>query len=47
MGLFDNIGAPLAQNTQQSSGNKTVDVVFAKLPDNFAVEASKSTPFNT
>ena len=52
MGLFDNIGSPAPQNTQQSSGNKTVDVVFTKLPDNFAEftalpQAAMDDPFKT
>ena len=52
MGLFDNIGSPAPQNVQQSSGNKTVDVVFTKLPDNFSEftalpQAAMDDPFKT
>ena len=52
MGLFDNIGAPPQQSAPQTSGNRTVDVVFAKLPDNFAgftalPQAAMANPFDT
>jgi len=51
MGLFDNIGKPAAQPAQQG-GNRSVDVVFGKLPDTFEEftslpQASLSTPYDT
>lgn len=50
MGLFDNIGKASAPET--SSGCKTVDVVFTKLPDTYEEfvqlpQAQLSTPFDT
>ena len=53
MGLFDNIGAPPQQNgTPQPSGNRTKDIVFARLPENFAEftqlpQAALTDPFDT
>ena len=53
MGLFDNIGTPPSPAAApQQSGNRTVDVTFAKLPDNFAEfaalpQAQLTTPFDT
>ena len=53
MGLFDNIGTPPSPAAApQQSGNRTVDVTFAKLPDNFAEfaelpQAQLATPFDT
>ncbi|MBQ8964973.1 hypothetical protein [Ruminococcus sp.] len=51
MGLFDNIGTPPAP-APKPSGNKSVDVTFAKLPDNFAEftalpQAKLANPFDT
>ncbi len=51
MGLFDNIGKPAAQS-QQTGGNRSVDVVFTTLPDTFEQfkalpQAALSTPFET
>lgn len=32
MGIFDNIGSPAVQNAQQSSGNRTEDIVLQSCP---------------
>ena len=52
MGLFDNIGTPASTNAPQQSGNRTVDVTFARLPENFAEfaslpQAALANPFDT
>ena len=52
MGLFDNIGAPPSGGgAAQPAGNRTVDVVFARLPDNFTEftqlpQAALANPFD-
>ena len=53
MGLFDNLKKPAAQPAAPaSSGNKTVEVVFAALPENAAQfkalpQAAMTSPFDT
>ena len=52
MGLFDNIGTPASTNAPQQSGNRTVDVTFTRLPENFAEfaalpQAALANPFDT
>ena len=51
MGLFDNIGAPPPAAAPQPAGNRTVDVFFARLPENFSEftqlpQAALSNPFD-
>ena len=50
MGLFDN--APNNSQDNTKSGNRTVDIVFSKLPENFEEfkalpQASLLSPFET
>ena len=50
MGLFDNIGK--AAPATQTGGNKSVDVVFSRLPDTYEEftalpQAALSTPYDT
>ena len=50
MGLFDN--APNNSQNNTKSGNRTVDIVFSKLPENFEEfkalpQASLLSPFDT
>ena len=53
MGLFDNLKKPASQPAAPaSSGNKTVEVVFAALPENAAQfkalpQAAMTSPFDT